>query len=145
MDCSTPGFAVLYYIPKLLLRLMSVELMIPSNHLIHCCPLHRPLVFPSIRIFSSELALPTRWPKYWSFSCSPSSENSVMVSFRIDWVDLLAVQGTLESFLAPQFESTNSLALSLLYGPTLMFRYNHCKNHSFDYMDLCQESRVSAF
>ena len=81
-----------------LLKLMSIELVIPSNHLILCCPLLLlPSVFPSIRVFSSESALRIRWPKDWSFSISPSSDYSGLVSFRIDWVDLLAVQGTLRS------------------------------------------------
>ena len=84
-----------------LLKLMSIELVMPSNYLIFRCPLLLPSVFPSIRIFSSELALHIRWPKYWSFSFSitPSSEYSGLISFRIDWFDLLAVQGTLRSLL----------------------------------------------
>ena len=92
---------VLYSLPKLLLRLMSVELVIPSNHLIHCCPLLLPSVFPSIRIFSSKLALCIRWPEDWSFSfsVSPSNEYSGLVSFRIDWFELLDIQGTLKSLL----------------------------------------------
>ena len=84
-----------------LLRLMSIESVMPSNHLILCCPLLLlPSIFPSIRVFSNELALHIRWPKYWSFnfSISPSNEYS-LVSFRIDWFDLLAVQGTLKSLL----------------------------------------------
>ena len=80
-----------------LLKLMSIELVMPSNHLILCCPLLLlPSIFPSIRIFSNELALRSRWPKYWSFSISPSNEYSGLISFRIDWLDLLAVQGTLK-------------------------------------------------
>ena len=83
-----------------LLKLMSIELAMPSNHLILCHPLLLPpSVFPSIRIFSKELALHIRWPRYWSFSISPSSESSGLISFRIDWLDLLAVQGTLKSLL----------------------------------------------
>ena len=82
-----------------LLRLMSIELMMPSNHLILCRPLLLPSIFPSIRVFSSESVLHIRWPKYWSFSfsISPSSEYSGLISFKIDWFDLLAVQGTLKS------------------------------------------------
>ena len=82
-----------------------------------------PSTFPSIRDFASELALRIRWPKYWSFSfrISPSSEYSGLISFRINWFDLLAVQGTLKSSPVPQFESINSSAPSLLYGPTLTF------------------------
>ena len=83
-----------------LLKLMSIQLVMPSNHLIFCHPLLLPSIFPCIRVFSSELALLVRWPKYWSFSfsISPSNEYS-MLSFRIDWFDLLAVQRTLKSLL----------------------------------------------
>ena len=83
-----------------LLKLMSIKSVIPSNHLILCHPLHLlPSIFPSIRVFSNELALPIRWPKYWSFSfsISPSSEYLGLISFRMDWLDLLVVQGTLKS------------------------------------------------
>ena len=85
-----------------LLRFMSIELIMPSNHLILCHPLLLlPSVFPSIRVFSNKLALFITWPKYWnfSFSISPSNEYSGLISFRIDWLDLLAVQGTLKSLL----------------------------------------------
>ena len=80
---------------------MSIESMMPSNHHIFCHPLLLPSIFPSIRVFSSELALHIRWPKYWSFSfsISPSKEHSGLISFRRDWLDLLAVQGTLKSLL----------------------------------------------
>ena len=83
-----------------LLKLMSIELVMPSNHLILCCPLLlSPSIFPSIRVFSNESALHIRWPKYWSFrfSISPSSEHPGLISFRMDWLDLLVVQGTLNS------------------------------------------------
>ena len=83
-----------------LLKLMSIELVMPYNHFILCCPLHLlSSIFPSIRVFSSELVLHIRWPKYWSFSfsISPSNEYSGQVSFRMDWLDLFAVQGTLKS------------------------------------------------
>ena len=84
---------------------------------------------------------------YWSFRSmiSPSNEYSGLISFRIDWFDLLAVQGTLKSSPAPQFKSINSLALKLLYGPTLTSVHDHCKNHSLDYMDFGQQNNVSAF
>ena len=88
-----------------LLELMSIELVMPSNHLILCCPLLLlPSIFPSIRIFSDESALRIRWPKCWSFSfnISPSNEHSGLISFRMDWLDLLAVQGTLKSLLQHQ-------------------------------------------
>ena len=111
-----------FTISRSLLKLMSIESMIPSNHLILCCPLLLlPSVFSSIRVFSKESALCVRYPKYWrfSFSISLSNEYLRLISFKIDWFDL-AVQGTLESSPAPQFKSNNSLALSLLYGPTLV-------------------------
>ena len=105
-----------------LLKLMSIELVMPSNHLIFCHLLFLPSIFPSTRVFSSESALCIRWPKYWNFnfSISPSNEYSGLISFRIDWFNLLVVQGTPHySSPAPQFESINSWALSLLYDPTL--------------------------
>ena len=123
-----------------LAQTMSIESVMPSNHLVLCHPLFLlPSIFPSIRVFSSESALHIRWPKYWSFSfsISPSSEYSGLISFRIDWFDLLAVQGTLESLLQHHRSSINSLALSLLYGPTLTSIHDDWKNHSFDYMDQC--------
>ena len=84
-----------------LLKLMSIASVIPSNHLILCHPLLSPSIFPSIRVCSSESVLLIRWPKYWSFSISPSNEHSGLISFRMDWLDLLAVQGILESFPVP--------------------------------------------
>ena len=104
-----------------LLKLISIELVMLSNHLILCCPLLLPrFIFPSNRVFSNESVLCIR-PKYWrfSFNISPSNEYSWLISFRIDWFDLLAVQGTQESSLTPQFKSKNSLSLSFLYSPTL--------------------------
>ena len=85
-----------------LIKLMSIELVMPSSHLILCCPLlFLPSIFPSIRVFSNESVLHIRWPKYWSFSfsISPASEYSGLISFKIDWLDLLAVQGALKSLL----------------------------------------------
>ena len=101
MDCSTPGFPVLHHLPELL-KLMSIESVVPSNHLILYCPLLLlPSIFPSIRVFSIESALCIRQPEYWSFSfsISPSNEYSGMMSFEIDWFDLFAVQGTLKKLL----------------------------------------------
>ena len=95
-----------------------LELVMLSNHLILCCPFLSLSVFPSIRVFSSELALHIRWPKYWSFSFSPSNRYAGLISIRIDWFDLLAAQ---EASPAPQLESISSLSLSLLYSPTLTF------------------------
>ena len=104
------------------LTVMSTELVILSNHLILCCPLWLPLsIFPSIRIFSNELALHIRWLKYWSFSISPSNEYSGLISFRVDWFDPLAVQGTLKSLLQLHgWKGIKSSALSLLCGPVLI-------------------------
>ena len=97
MNCSTPGLPV-HHNSQSLLKLMSIESVLPSNNLILCHPLLlQPSIFPSIRIFSNESVLCIRWPKYWSFSISPSNEYSVLISFRINWLDLLAVQGTLKS------------------------------------------------
>ena len=100
-----------FTISRNLLKLMSIELVIPSNHLILCHPLLLPSIFPSIRVFSSELAFLIRWPKYWSFSfsISPSNEYSGLISFTIDWLDLLAVQGTLKSLL--QHHSSKAVIL----------------------------------
>ena len=102
----------------------------PSNHLILCRPLLLPSIFPSIRVFSNESALCIRWPKYYSFSfsISPSSECSGLISFRMDLFDPLAVQGTLEFSPAPQPERINSLVFSLLYGPTLTSIHDYWKN-----------------
>src|SRR5574337_588298 len=105
---------------------MSIESVMPSNHLILCHPLLLlPLIFPNIRVFSNESALRIRWPKYWSFSfnISPSNEHPALISFRMDWLDLLVVQGTLKSSATPQFKSINSSALSFLHSPTLSHPY----------------------
>ena len=118
-----------------LLKLMSIESVMPSNHLILChLPLLLPSIFPRIRVFSNESVLHIRWPKYWSFSfnISPSSEYSGLISLRIDCFDLLAVQGTLKSSPTPQVKSIYSSALSFLYSPTLTSIHDYCKNHSFD-------------
>ena len=132
-----------------LLKLMFIESVMPSNHLILCCPLlFLPSVFPSIRVFSNKSVLRVRWPKYWSFSFSISTSNeySGLISFRIDWLDLLAVQGTLkESSPTQQFKSINSFVLSFLHSPTLTSIHDYWKNHSLDQTDLCQQSNDFAF
>ena len=101
MDCSTPGFPVLHQLPELL-KLMSIELAMLSNHLILCHSLLLPpSIFPSLRVFPNESVLHIRWPKYWSFNfnISLSNEHPELISFRMDWLDLLAAQGTLKSLL----------------------------------------------
>ena len=121
MDCSSqasPSTANSWS----LLKLMSIESVMPSNYLILCRPLLLPpSIFPSIRVFSNESVLHIRWPKYWSFSfnISPSNKYSGLISFRMYWLDLLAGQGTLKSSPTQLFKSINSLALSFLYSPTL--------------------------
>ena len=124
-----------------LLKLMPIELVMPSNHLIlYHLLLLLPSIFPSIRVFANESALHIRWPKYWSFSfnISLSNEYSGLIYFRMDWQDLLAVQGTVkESSPTPQFKSINSLTLSFLNSPTLTFIYDYWKNHTLDQTDLC--------
>ena len=123
LDRSTPGFPVLNC-HQILLKFMSIELVMPSNHLILCHPiLILPSVLPSIRVFSSELVLYIMWPKYWSFSISSSNEYSGFISFRIDWSDLFAVQGTLKSL----FQYHNSKMLSFLYAPTLTSVHDYWK------------------
>ena len=132
-----------------LLKLMTIESVMPFNHLIlYCLLLLLPSIFPRIRVFSNDSGLHIRWPKYWSFSfsISPSNEYSGLISFKMDWLDLLAVQGTLKSLLQHHSSKTSvTLTLGLLYGPTLTFIHDYWKNHSFDYMDLCWQSNISAF
>ena len=139
MNCSTPrlpcpslspgvSFPISWSLPKL----TSAELVMPSNHLILCLPLFLlPSIFPSMRVFSNEVALLIRWPKYWSFSfsISPSSEYSGLISFK-------NVQGTLESLL-PLFESISSLVLSLFYGPALI-----SVDQTSDNWNCCKVSRI---
>ena len=111
-------------------KLMFIESVMPSNRLILCHPLLLLLsIFPSIKVFANESALRIRWPKYWSFSfdISPSNEHPGLISFRMDWLDLLAVQRTCKSSPAPQFKSISSLALSFLYSQTLTSIHDHWK------------------
>ena len=125
MDCSTPGFPVLHYLLELL-KLMSIELVMPSNHLILCCPLPLlPSIFPSIRVFPNESALYIRQPKYWSFSfsISLSNEYSRLISFRIDWLDLLAVQRMLKSLLQHHSSKASILHRSAFFTVQLSHPY----------------------
>ena len=116
-----------------LLKLISIESVMPFNHLILCHPLLLPAIFPNIRVFSKELVLHISWPKYWCFSSSPSNEYSGLISFRIDWFNLLAVQGTLKSLLQHHSSKASvNPAVSFLYGPTLTSVHDYWKNHSFD-------------
>ena len=146
MDCSTPGFPS-FTITRSLLRLMSIESGMPSNHLILCCPLLLlPSIFSSIRVLSNELALRIRWPKYWNFSFSirPSSEYSGLISVKVNWFALLAIQVTLKS-------SSITIQKHQFFGaqPSLWSNSHLCtwllENHSFDYMDLCWQNDVYAF
>ena len=125
--------ASLYFTISLsLFKLMSIESVMPSNHLIFCCSLLLlPSIFPSTKVFFSESGLCIRWPKYWnlSFSISPFNEYSGLISFRIAWFDLLAVQGTLKSSPALHFEGNNSLVLSPLFDPTVTSVRDYWKNY----------------
>ena len=144
LPCSSPSSSSL---PKL----MSIELVMPSNHLILCLPLLLPSIFfPSIRVFFNEWALCIRWLRFWSFSfsISPSNEYSGLISFRIDWLDLLAVQATLSSLLQHHSSEASVLQCSAFFVVQLPYPYMMCKtgkNHNFDYMDYCWQSSVSAF
>ena len=147
VDSGTTGSSVVHCFPEFL-KFLSIESVMPLKRLILChLLLLLPSVFPGIRVFSNESALHIRWPKYWSFSFSnsPSNEQPGLISFRMDWLDFLAVQGTCESFPTPQFKSINSSALSLLHSPTLTTIHDYWKNHSLDYTDLRGQSNVSAF
>ena len=116
-------------------KLMSIEPVMPSSHLILCRSLLLlPPIPPSIRVFSNESTLCMRWPKYWSFSfsISPSNEHPGLISFKMDWLDLLAVQGTLKSLLQHHSSKASILRLSFLHSPTLTSIHDHWKNHSLD-------------
>ena len=118
-----------------LLKLVSIESMMPSNYLILCHPfLLLPSIFPSIRVFSNESALRIRWPKDWSFSfnISPSNEHPGLISFRMDWLDLLAVQGTLKSLLQHHSPKASILQCSAFFIVQLTLIHDYWENHSFD-------------
>ena len=124
---------------------MSIEFLMPSNHLILCRPLLLlPPIPPSIRVFSNESTLCMRWPKYWSFSfsISPSNEHPALISFRMDWWDLLAVQGTLKSLLQCHSSKASILWHSAFFTVLLTSIHDHWKNHSLDQTDLCWQSNV---
>ena len=124
-----------FTVSQSLLKLMCIESVMPSNQLVLCLPhLLLPSIFPSIRVCSNESVLHIKWPKYWSFSfsISPSNEHLELISFRMDWLDVLAVHVSQESSPTPQFRSISPFVLSLLYGPTLISIHDYWKNHSFD-------------
>ena len=128
-------------------KLMSIKSVLPSNHLILCrLLLLPPSVFPRIRVFSNESALRIRWPKYWSFSfnISPSNEYSELISFRMDWLDLLAVQGILKRFLHHHSSKVLILWHSAFYILNSHI-HDHWTNNSLDEMDLCWQNNVPAF
>ena len=122
-------------IPWSFLKFMSIASVMPSNHLILCHPLLLTSIFPSIRVLSIELALLIRWPKYWSFSISSFSEYPGLISFKIEWLDILALQGTLKSLL----QHHNLKASVLQWSASLWSRFQHdyWKDHSLDYMEFC--------
>ena len=132
-----------------LLNLMSIESVMPSNHLIFCWPLLLlPSILPSIRICSNESVLSMRWPKYWSFSFSISPSNEIFrTDFLYDWLvwSPCSLRDSQESSPTPQFKCITSLALSFFYGQTLTSICEYWKNHCFDYTDLCWPSNISAF
>ena len=143
--CSVPVLTMSQSLPKF----MSIESVMPSNHLILRSPLLLlPSIFSSIRVFSNESALRIRWPKYWSlsFNISPFTEHLELIFFRKDWLDLLAVQGTLRTLL--QHHSSKAsvfFVLRFLYTPTLTSIHDYWKNYGFDQTDLCCQSAVSPF
>ena len=125
MDCSTPGFLSITNSQNLL-RLMPIKLVMPSNHVIFCHPLFLlPSIFPSIRVCSNESTRHIRWPKYWSFSfsISPSNEYSGLISFRMNWLDLFAVQGTLKSLLQHHSAKASILQCSAFFIVQLSYPY----------------------
>ena len=131
-----------------LLKLKSIESVMPSNRLILCYFLLFLLsIFPSIRVFSNESALRIRWPKYWSFrfGISPPNDYSGLIPFRIDWFDLLAVQGTLKSLLQHHSSKASVLQHSAFFIVLLSHPYDYWKNHRYDLMGLCWQSNVPAF
>jgi len=147
MDYSTAGIPVHHQLPEFTqTRVHWVSDAIQPSHPLSSpfCP---PSVFPTIRVLCNESVLCIRWPKYWSFSFSirPSNKYWGLISFRMDWLDLLVVQGTLKSLLQHHSSKINSSALSFLYIQFLTSVHDYWKNHSFDSMKLCQKYNASAF
>ena len=135
MDCNNLVFPVHHQLLELV-KVIHIKSVMPSNHLILCCPLLLlPPIPPSISVFSNKSTLPMRWPKYWSFSfsISPFNENPRLISLRMDWLDFLAVQGTLKSLLQHHSSKASiSSTLSFLHSPTLTSIHDQWKNHSLD-------------
>ena len=134
INCIMPGLPVHHQLPEFTQTHVH-RVGMPSSHLILCRPLLLlPPIPPSIRVFSNESALCRRWPKYWSFifSIIPSKEIPGLISFRMDWLDLLAVQGTLKSLLQHHSSKASILQPSFLHSPTLTSTHDHRKNHSLD-------------
>ena len=148
MDCSTPGFPV-YHQLQTLLKLMSIASGMPSSHFILCHPLLLlPSIFCIIRVFSNESVLHIRWPKYWAFSSSisPSNEYSGLISFRIDWFYLLAVQGTLKNLLQHHSSKASILQSSAFFMVQLSHLYMTTgKTSSFDYTDSTISLTIQTF
>ena len=131
-----------------LLKLMPIESVMPSSHLILCCPLLLlPPTTPSMRVFSNKSTLHMRWPKYWSFSfsISPYNEHPGLISFRMNWLDLLTVQGTLKSLLQNHSSKASIFQHSAFFTVQLTSMHDHWKNHSLDQTELCWQINVSAF
>ena len=147
MDCSISGFLVHHQLPEFTQSHVHQvgDAIQPSHPLSSASP--PAFHLSQHHVFSNESVLHIRWPKYWSFSfsISPPSEYSGLISFRMDWLDLLVVQRTLKSLLQHQFKSINYSVLSFLYSLNLISIHYYWKNHSFDPMDFCWQSHVSAF
>ena len=127
-----------------LIKLMSIESVMPSHHLILCLPLLLPSIFRSIRVFSKESVLHIRWPKYWGLSINPSNEHSGLISFRIDWFDLLTFQGTLKSLLQHHSSKASIRQTSAFFTVQLSHPYI-TTGKTIDETDLCWQSNISAF
>ena len=149
MNRSMPGLPVHHQLLESTQTHVHRVSEMPSSHLILCCRLLLlPPIPPSIRVFSNESTLRIRWPKYWSFTFSirPSSEHPGLISFMMDWLDLLAVQGTLKSLLQHHSSKASILQCSAFFTVQLSHPlHNHWKNHSLDQTYLCWQSNVSAF
>ena len=137
MDCDKPGHRWSLTISRSLTKVMPTESVMPSNHLILYCPLLLLSIFPNIRVFSSDSAICIRWPKYWScsFKISPTNEHSGPISFRMSWLDLLAVQGTLKSLFQYHGSKASVLRHSAFF--IVQLSNDYWRNHSLDWTDVC--------